>query len=41
MPELLALLAGSLGCPALVVGDQGTLAWKGPRYLGFAREVLR
>jgi hypothetical protein len=25
----------------LVVGDQGTLAWKGPRYLGFAREVLR
>ena len=25
----------------LVVGDQGTLAWQGPRYLGFAREVLR
>jgi uncharacterized protein DUF2500 len=25
----------------LVVGDQGTVAWQGPRYLGFAREVLR
>lgn len=25
----------------LVTGDQGTLAWQGPRYLGFAREVLR
>jgi len=25
----------------LVVGDQGTLAWQGPRYLGFAREILR
>lgn len=25
----------------LVIGDQGTLAWQGPRYLGFAREVLR
>ena len=25
----------------LVVGDQGTLAWQGPRYRGFAREVLR
>jgi hypothetical protein len=25
----------------LVVGDQGTLEWQGPRYLGFAREILR
>ncbi|MGV8910111.1 MAG: DUF2500 domain-containing protein [Propionicimonas sp.] len=25
----------------LVIGDQGTLAWQGPRYLGFVREVLR
>ena len=25
----------------LVIGDQGSLAWQGPRYLGFAREVLR
>jgi hypothetical protein len=25
----------------LVVGDQGALDWQGPRYLGFAREILR
>lgn len=25
----------------LVVGDQGTLSWQGPRYLGFARTLMR
>lgn len=25
----------------LVVGDQGALEWQGPRYLGFAREIMR
>lgn len=25
----------------LVVGDRGSLDWQGPRYLGFAREILR
>ncbi len=25
----------------LVVGDHGTLAWRGPRYLGFTREIMR
>lgn len=25
----------------LVVGDEGRLDWRGPRYLGFAREILR
>ncbi len=25
----------------ITVGDQGTLDWQGPRYLGFAREILR
>jgi len=25
----------------VVAGDRGTLEWQGPRYLGFARELLR
>jgi len=25
----------------IVAGDRGTLEWQGPRYLGFARELLR
>lgn len=25
----------------LVVGDQGTLDWQGPRYLRFARQIMR
>lgn len=25
----------------LAEGDQGTLQWKGPRYRGFAREIMR
>lgn len=25
----------------LTPGDEGTVAWKGARYLGFAREILR